>query len=331
MRKKEFEDKSIIVVVPYHFGLPERFQQNLEYLGFKVFLLPDVPHKLSIPLQDKIIHGYKKTILRDRSHKPIVKARMAEKYYASFLETLPECDYALVIRPDLISLNTIQSLKKRSKKIVAYQWDGMERFAMDKRIIECFDTFYVFDERDLEKYPQCHFLTNFYFDDLLEAPQSIENDVFFVGTYIKKRMKDFLSLCNFFKKKGYITNFHLFSSDKDLDFQRYGIQVSQKGFSFTENILQVKKTKILLDFKSDVHYGLSFRSFESIGYRKKLITSNELIKKYDFYNSNNIFVFSENKDIVGLEEFLEMPYEDLPKEVYEKYSFTNWIKHIFDI
>lgn len=34
--------------------------------------------------------------------------------------------------------------------------------------------------------------------------------------------------------------------------------------------------------------------------------------------------------IAELKEFLEKPYEPLPIEIKQKYSFTNWIKYIFD-
>lgn len=58
MKHKIFEGKSIIIAVPNHFELPQRFKENLEYLGFRVFLL--LGRRAAIPLKDKIIHGYKK-------------------------------------------------------------------------------------------------------------------------------------------------------------------------------------------------------------------------------------------------------------------------------
>ena len=54
MKHKIFEGKSIIIAVPNHFELPQRFKENLEYLGFRVFLL--LGRRAAIPLKDKIIH-----------------------------------------------------------------------------------------------------------------------------------------------------------------------------------------------------------------------------------------------------------------------------------
>lgn len=330
MHHSYFQDKKITLVIPHHFGLPERFKQNFEYSGFEVFLYPE-PMKVKIPLKDKIIHGYKKFFLKDRTHKSIVRNTLEEKQYSDFIENLPHCDYALIIRPDLISKSIINSIKSKCNYIVAYQWDGMSRFPMDKSIIDLFDKFFVFDERDLKHYPQCHFLTNFYFDDLLKEKAIIENDVFFVGSYMNDRIEEMLSLSLFLKENGFSTDFHLANPNKkSINFDFYNIQTSCNGFSFTENIQRLQKAKALLDFKNKAHYGLSFRTFEAIGYHKKLITNNELVKKYDFYNPNNIFVFN-NYNFDGLKEFLESPYEDLPKDIYEKYSFTSWVKHILEI
>lgn len=99
---------------------------------------------------------------------------------------------------------------------------------------------------------------------------------------------------------------------------------------FKDNIINVSQSEVILDFANDIHYGISMRTFEAIGYRKKLITNNPLVKKYDFYNPNNIFVI-EDDNIDGLELFISTPYIDLPKEIIVKYSFTNWLKYVLDI
>lgn len=323
----DFKDKRIIVFVPNHFGLPQRFKDNLEYLGFKVFLCPENDVKLS--LKDRIIHAIRKIFLKDKFYKAIKKAEWYEKKLFPFVENCPKVDFALVIRPDLLSFASIKKIKEKSNKIVAYQWDGINRFYFDAQMISLFDKFFVFDERDLKQNPNLIHTTNFYFDDLLQESSMIKSDIFFVGTYMKNRINELLNLCEFFKSNQNTTDFYLKTKKKVKEFQNYNVKIVKKGISFTENILLLKKSKVLLDFKNDVHYGLSFRTFESIGYQKKLITNNELVKEYDFYNPNNIFVF-KNNNFEGLKEFLKTPYQDLPKEIYEKYSFSSWIKQILN-
>ena len=80
-----------------------------------------------------------------------------------------------------------------------------------------------------------------------------------------------------------------------------------------------------------VHSGLSFRIFESLKYSKKLVTTNLIIKDYDFYNENDFFVWqkdkSSNKEFL---EFLDSKYTTLDAGIIEKYSFSNWINRLLN-
>ena len=67
-----------------------------------------------------------------------------------------------------------------------------------------------------------------------------------------------------------------------------------------------------------------------MGYRKKLITTNAEIKKYDFYHPDNILVWDgKNEDLI--DEFLKVPYCEMPFEIRKKYGFTNWLNYILQV
>jgi hypothetical protein len=77
-------------------------------------------------------------------------------------------------------------------------------------------------------------------------------------------------------------------------------------------------------------YGLSFRVFEAMSLEKKIITDNEAIKGYDFYNPNNILILNEN--ISNLDKsFFETPYEKIPKEIYYRYTLDHWVNKVFGL
>lgn len=328
--KDLFTGKTIILGVPNHFGLPERFKENLEYLGFKVYLL-EFTGKFSLDFKDKLIHVSKKIFLKDKTYKAKKKADFFEKKQIDFFESLPEnIDYALIIRPDLFGKNVIEKINKKVSLSVAYQWDGLDRFPLVKEYIEDFDRFFVFDIRDLEKFPKCLPTTNFYFDDLMK-PTSINKDVFFVGTFMKNRISKIIELSNLFKELG-LRKKIILQVTKNFNKRKFSkeINYSKKSLSFRENIESMKQARIVLDFKNDIHYGLSFRTFEAIGFNKKLITNNNLVESYDFYNPKNIFVLKENYK-EELKKFLIEPYEKLNDDIVEKYGFTNWIKYVLDI
>lgn len=332
--KDEFKGKTIILGVPYHFGLPERFKENLEYLGFEVVLIKHSYKSAKISLKDIIIHNYKKTFKKDRTHKGKIKTQLTEIYHLQQLSELQsKKDYALLIRPDMFSKKVIQKINNLSNYTVAYQWDGIERYPEVKNYIDFFDKFYVFDINDTIHNNSVIPLTNFYFDDLIQGNQSYEYDVYFVGSYFKERFESLLKLTDFFDANGLRVNFFL-TGPKDIIAKPYNgkqlIQHVPLEMSFTENLHLLKKSKIILDFKNGVHYGISLRTFEAVGYKKKLITTNPLVKYFDFYHPANIYVI-EDDNFTGLKEFLAVPYQDLPIEIVEKYSFTNWLKNVLQI
>lgn len=331
MNQEIFKGKSIVLAVPDHFGLPQRFKENLEKLGFEVVLIPD-NIKGKISLKDKLIHGYYKLVKGIKTYKKekIAEGKLA-KQKAVLNSAVKNFDYALFIRPDIFSADLIAEVKKRTGILAAYQWDGLERYPAVYSRIELFDRFFVFDAHDLDKNKKLLPLTNFYFDDI---PRSTKNkfDVYFVGTYMKNRIDILLKLSRKIKSLGLTANInlHVGSSEKAKKFENEPVTVISKPLSFTENIINVSQAAIIFDFANDIHFGISMRTFETVGYRKKLITNNSLVKKYDFYNPDNIFVIEDN-NLEGLEEFLSKPYTDISEEIVEKYSFTNWIKYVLNI
>ena len=85
----------------------------------------------------------------------------------------------------------------------------------------------------------------------------------------------------------------------------------------------------MLDFHhQNIHNGLSFRSFEALGFDKKLITTNELIKEYDFYNQSQFLILGDDAD---LETFINREISFVDDRTKSKYSFTNWIENVLEI
>lgn len=326
MESKKFEGNSILIGIPNHFELPQRFKENLEYLGFKVFVLKST-HQKSIPLKHRVIHGFKKFFLKDKTHKPNIKNQLIENEQIQYIQKCNSVDYALFVRPDLFSFKVVERAKSISKKIVAYQWDGMCRYPLAIKYVDLFDKFYIFDKRDVDINPSFIPTTNFYFDDLVVNSENIQKgQVFFIGTYMKNREKILDSIISSLIENGLVPSFHLFNKKRQRKLGNH-IQIILKPFSFKENILKIQRAEFVSDLHNPAHDGLSFRTFESIGYEKKLITNNPLVKEYDFYNPNNIYLI-EDTNFNGFKEFVNTPYQKLDDEIMKKYSFTSWIDNL---
>ena len=173
-------------------------------------------------------------------------------------------------------------------------------------------------------------LTNFYFDYIKQTEVNI--DAYFVGYYKDDRIENLLLIARKFKDLGLNASINICvnSSNQISQLKKEPVKILHRQLSFNENIENLARCKIAVDVANVVHCGLSMRPFEALGYRKKLITNNVLIKNYDFYCPENIFVI-ENSSLDGLGQFIAAPYKELPAEIVEKYSLKNWIKYVFDI
>jgi hypothetical protein len=331
MLTNEFKGKTILVAVPDFVGFPEGFKLGLEALGFNAYILKNYEYS-NLGIKNRLIHAYKKAFLRIKTFK---KEKREELDYAKQLKdfkkiTVDRFDFALFIRPDLFSTEVIDLAKKKSDKFVAYQWDGLDVYPKIYSRINLFERFFVFDFNDLIKDKSLLPLTNFYFDNIKQTEVNI--DAYFVGYYKEDRIENLLLIARKFKdlELNASINICVNSSIQISQLKKEPVKILHKQLSFNENIENLARCKIAVDVANVVHCGLSMRPFEALGYRKKLITNNVLIKNYDFYCPENIFVI-ENSSLDGLEQFIAAPYKDLPAEIVEKYSLKNWIKYVFDI
>jgi hypothetical protein len=70
------------------------------------------------------------------------------------------------------------------------------------------------------------------------------------------------------------------------------------------------------------------RTFEVLGKKRKLITTNRSIKNYDFYNASNILVIDRSCPVID-KKFINVDYQPLPANIYYKYSIDGWLEDIF--
>lgn len=324
--------KTIIFGAPYDF-FNQKIIENLTFLGFEVIDICFEQRYKYKSLKDRIINSFRKIFLNDNSYKKKLRFALFEDKINQKLENLSQkADYALIIRPDIYPKYFLEKLQNHTQRMVGYQWDGISVFPEVKKIVKYFDNFFVFDPKDVSQ--NYSTTTNFYFDTTEnEILPEVKNQVFFVGTFKKNRIFPAKKLIEQIQKTDFIADISLKTPNKRLA-ERYknaGIGISNQFLSLEENHQKVKESAVLVDILNTIHNGLSFRIFEAMKYHKKLITNNLTIKKYDFYNPNNILVLENDKDYEQIPSFLTRKYEPLPQEIYEKYSFTNWIKYMLSI
>jgi hypothetical protein len=323
--------KIILVIMTSDFKICNSVKENLEFLNYEVVLVVNDDFKYK-NVKDKLVNFYKKVFKKDKSYKRELTRTYQENNNLIFLEQQKTVfDFTLVIRPDKFSLKVLEAAKIKSKKMIAYQWDGMSRFPEVSETIDFFDEFYVFDKNDIESNSKkLSYTTNFYFDCYNNLfKNKIKYDVYFIGSY-DSRTQDLIRMCVELESMGLKINVLLSTSPRKHLKKYKFITYLNKSLTYYDNLEILSQSKIIIDLAhKDLHTGLSFRAFESVGYDKKMITTNKTIKTMDFYNPQNIFVFDDDR--TDLIEFVKSDYISIPETIKNKYSFSNWFNYMFKI
>lgn len=100
----------------------------------------------------------------------------------------------------------------------------------------------------------------------------------------------------------------------------------EKPMNYTDVLSLTKKYNCILELTIEKQKGLTLRTMEALFYDKKLITNNDAIESFPFYNSNNIYIIG--KDSRSIKEFLTTPMKKIDNRILFFYSYDNWLKRI---
>ena len=265
-------------------------------------------------------------------------------YYNKIIkETLQkEYDYVFFIKGESISASNVRRLKQfhPEANFIIYHWDSIANNSNAQNLLPYFDRVFSFDKIDCERLG-LQFLPLFYTPDYANIPyydKEIKYDMLFVGTTHSDRYKLVKRIEEQIIKMGGLCLTWFYFPSKILYYKMkiqnsYLRQIPVHTFHFKpmskELLLQLYAgSRIIIDVQHPKQTGLTMRCIETLGAKRKLITTNYYIIEYDFYNPDNILVVDRNLPYVP-EKFLNEPYRDTPKEIYESYSIKNWLSSIF--
>lgn len=150
-------------------------------------------------------------------------------------------------------------------------------------------------------------------------------DIFFVGRDKEgKRLSQMLSLESQFKELGLKTYFHMVAEHR---YDRYRNRHYKDLMPYQEVLSYLGKSKSILYLGYGSQECVTLRVQESLIHKIKLVTDCGWIKKYDFYNPNNIFILGEDK-IESLPEFLNTPYQEVKTEMLKHIYFDDLLEEV---
>ncbi|MFV8369292.1 hypothetical protein [Flavobacterium sp. LB2R40] len=255
---------------------------------------------------------------------PSLKEGNKTNYIRQVIQNGDLFNQILVIRPDKLQRKTLFVLRDNAIQMTCFLFDGIENFKDQKKTLSFFDTVYSYDKKDVEKY-NFQFLTNYIYDDNIQN-NDIVNKVFNISSF-DRRFPFLEKIANYLAKNSITFKFVV---KKDKRFNHKNIEIITEYLPISEVKKLIANSLVLVDIQKENQYGLSFRIFEALGYEKKIITNNEDVITYDFYNKNNIFVISEENYEIPL-DFFETDYTKIEDEIINKYKLSSWILEVFKL
>lgn len=96
---------------------------------------------------------------------------------------------------------------------------------------------------------------------------------------------------------------------------------------YSDYLKVVSKSKCIIDLVQKGQTGTTMRVLEAIFSHKKLITNNDALIGYDFYNKNNIFIWGRDS-VEDLKMFIESDFIEIEQEVLSEYTPSKGFERI---
>lgn len=326
----------VLIIAPKFYHYREQIALELEKMGNVVDVIDERPSNGT--LYKILLRIGAKTLLT-----PILK-----KHYNKIEEKLEKKEYDEIffINTEALNKKILLSLKSKTNntRFTLYMWDSVKNKPDYIKYYQLFDKAFTFDLYDSQKYENLYFLPLFYSDSFSNDCtffnyNKLEYDISFIGSGHSNRCEILSRLQKEFENKQLLFDCFIYFPSKILLYSKkiIGFRSMRNIFHcfFTKSLDSVEvskrllKSKAILDIVHTDQTGLTMRCIESIGLNKKLITTNQNVIKYEFYNEDMIFIIDKDKNQLPPISFFKK-HSKFPDNVRKKYSLEYWLRQIFD-
>ncbi|TDW47125.1 hypothetical protein EV144_105141 [Flavobacterium sp. 270] len=330
MDNKNFQNKKILFFSVKLFNYENIIADKLRSLGAEVDYYDERP---SNSIFTKGIIRLKRDLYNTR----------ISNYYENILKIIKKkrYNYFFLIKGEVVPQFFIDKIVQMNPGITLlyYTFDSFENNPNGIKILKNFTKKYTFDSKDSQKY-NLSFRPLFFSDDYhsLVTENKTKYDLLFIGTAHSDRYVISEQVGTWCVKNN-LKNFAFYYSPSRLVFLFFKLfDSSFKKFKYRkisffslkhEQIIELyKQSKVVLDINHPNQRGLTMRVFEALGSGKKLITTNIDIKRYPFYNENNIYVIDRH-NIKLDHHFFDLPFININENLYHKMSISGWLEELF--
>jgi hypothetical protein len=328
-----FKDKSILFLSPSFFGYEVAIKNKLQQLGASVFYIDDRPSNKFIT----------KSLIR--IHKNLAQSAIS-RYYNEIAEKIKEevFDIVFLLNPEALPLSFLEQCKSRwpNAYYVIYMWDSIKNRKHTLDFLPYCNKVFTFEKSDAE-FHGFKFKPLFYLDAYEDIRSDFNKtddiyDLCFMGTAHSDRYgiaREVRDWCNnqdlkcffYFYTQG--NSLYWFNKLKSKGVMPSLKEVSFKKMSSNDIVKIVSSSKAVLDIQHPKQTGLTMRTMETMGAGKKLVTTNTEVKKYNFYNPQQIQVIDRSSPATDLKiSFFKDNECHIPLEQISTYSIGSWITEI---
>jgi hypothetical protein len=310
-----------ITVISYdNWGLNSNLINTLKHQDHIVHHINIFDFKYKYP---NIVSKLYNFILKNFFNKNIKNIYYGNEILRKLKENKEIQDVILTIKGDFIDSEKILEFKKHTNKSIAFFNDSITRCPKIKKVLSSFDEVYSFEKEDCNKF-NLKFITNWIYPIQIKENTNVQYQVFNISSR-DKRLPIISKIASILKELN--INFKFIVFDKKNKIKDPNIVYTANQIPLSEVNDYIHNTNVLLDINRKGQKGLTFRVFESISLKKKLITTNADIKNYDFYNPKNILIIDEREPNIPL-DFFTNQYQNIPLEILQKYTIEAWISQV---
>ena len=276
--------------------------------------------------------------------RPTLVTAITERYQDSILAATKDQDYdlILVVNGKAFTPGFIEALRAQHPRAeaVLYLWDAIKLYPHVLGFADLFDRRYTFDAADAVEHPTFTLWPLFYTDDYRAIGEDgpgtdFEHDIVNVCSAHANRYTLMTWLVPALRARGLRVFSYLFLNRVQFAYNRLRLDAFKgaraREFNFrplsaADYTRVLRGSKAVLDVSHSSQSGLTIRTIETLGARRKLITTNADVTSYDFYDPSRVLLIdAERPDVDAITEFIATPQQELDPTVYESYGVHPWV------
>jgi len=323
--------EKVLLFAPKFFNYENNIKQELERQGATVHLYDERNNPSSV---EKILFRKAHFLMDGRANKFFSEVTQREKNFNP--------NYVVFINAEAINAKSLLMMKKEfpNSKFIVYMWDSCKNKHI-KHLFHLFDSAFSFDLDDCKQYGlefrPLFFASSFQKQD---AKKEYKYDLSFIGTVHSDRAKILQRVKDYCDENGlryffylYVPGNLLFGLRMILDpyfrhFDRSMVHLVPVDKNVVTDVSE--NSRCIIDINHPKQSGLTMRTLEMVGLKRKIMTTNANIIKYDFYDPADQIVINRSDFKISKDDIL-YEYREISDSTYFEYSLENWVKDVFGL